>query len=44
MLVVAVVFNPIYPLYLPGEWSVGAHVTAAVVCLVAGVLIRFRRP
>lgn len=43
MLAVALVWNPIYPINITGEWLVGAHIVGAAVCLVAGALIKFRR-
>ena len=44
MLAVAVIWNPVYPVSIAGEWLVGAHIIGAAICLVAGAMIKFRRP
>jgi len=44
MLAVAVIWNPVYPVSIAGDWLVGAHIIGAAVCLVAGAMIKFCRP
>lgn len=44
MLVIAVVWNPLYPITLTGPLSPTAHIVAAVVFLTAGALIKVPRP
>jgi hypothetical protein len=34
----------VYPVSIAGDWLVGAHIIGAAVCLVAGAMIKFRRP
>lgn len=43
MLVIAVVWNPLYPFTFTGPWWSGAHVLAAATCIAAGAMIKSPR-
>lgn len=41
---VAVLWNPVVPLVLPGAWQLGAHYVGIAIVVVAGALIRVPEP
>lgn len=42
--VVAIVWNPVYPIPFEGPWWIAAHIGVAVLFAIAGALIRVPRP
>lgn len=44
MLVIAVVWNPVFPFALTGAWGLAAHIVAAATFVAAGAMIKTPRP